>query len=751
MNLDHVLPTFIAEAGELLDSMEQSLLSLNQAPATPELVNEIFRAAHTIKGSAGIFGFDPIVSFTHVAETVLDHARAGRVTFDTDLVDLLLHCGDHIRRLVETIAENRGEASPELLAEGEPLLQKLATYTPSAGAAPVPAPAPAPVVVEAEAEDPATLSGGADDAWLIALRCNRDLLRGGTSPLSLIRYLRKLGTITEIITSWKDMPDIDSMDPESCYLDFDIALRSEVSKEDIQAVFEFVEDECTVDILKPRSRISEYMRLIEEMPDTEARLGDMLVRCGVVTASELDDALSAQLESGVARLGEILIDRRIVHPEVIAAAIQKQERIKAARQRVAQAKANELAAAAERLERPADGGTVRVDADKLDRLINLVGELITATASANLIARKAQNTELQESTANLTGLVEEVRDSALQLRMVRIGATFNRFQRVVHEVSRELGKDIVLKVSGEDAELDKTVVEKLTDPLTHLVRNAMDHGIEPASVRKQKGKPERGTVSLNAFHDSGSIVIEVSDDGGGLRRDRILAKAHERGLVDPSQTLDDAEIFNLIFEPGFSTAEKVTNLSGRGVGMDVVKRNITALRGTISLRSEESIGTTMTVRLPLTLAIIDGFLVRLGKAHYVVPLDQVDECVEVEAVPGRDYMNLRGEVLPLLSLRRVFDLPGRDGQRLFAVVVRQTGRKVGLVVDELLGEFQTVIKPLGKVFQQLRGISGSTILGSGEIALILDTPALIEQARHQPMAVNLQQAPAVDHGNNLSY
>jgi len=746
MNLDHILPTFIAESGELLEGMEQTLLSLSHEPATPETINDIFRAAHTIKGSAGIFGFDSIVAFTHVMESVLDRAREGRVQFDPALVDLLLKCGDHIRRLVEAVQSNQGSADPALIAAGDPLCEALCKYCPdlvlhkskSAPAAPAPTPA------KATAATPQ--SNGADDAWLISLHCREDLLRNGTSPLSLIRYLRELGTITEVMTSLEDLPDFEEMDPESCYLHFEIALRSDKEREDIESVFEFVEDECTITILEPRSRITDYLRLIEELPDTEVRLGEMLVRCGTVTAEELDAALAAQLETGVQRLGDILVDRGLVHPDVVGAAVEKQNRIKAALKRMASTRDS---AAAERLEKTAtDGGTVRVDASKLDRLINLVGELITATAGANLTARLAQNPELVESTANLSELVEEVRDSALQLRMVRIGATFNRFQRVVHEVSRELGKDIVLKISGEDAELDKTVVEKLTDPLTHLVRNAMDHGIEAASVRKQNGKPERGTVSLNAFHDSGNIVIEVSDDGGGLRRERILAKAIERGLVDASQKIEDKDIFNLIFEPGFSTAEKVTNLSGRGVGMDVVKRNITALRGSISLDSSEGVGTTVTVRLPLTLAIIDGFLVGLGKAQYVVPLDQVDECVAVQFEPGTDYMNLRGEILPLLSLRNVFDLAGNDGQRQFAVVVRQGGRKIGLVVDELLGEFQTVIKPLGKMFSQLRGISGSTILGSGDIALILDTPALIEQANqfHRIHHASTQR-PAAAHSS----
>ena len=375
----------------------------------------------------------------------------------------------------------------------------------------------------------------------------------------------------------------------------------------------------------------------------------------------------------------------------------------------------------------AESKSIRVDADKLDQLIDLVGELIIAGASVNTIAHRSQVVELTEATSKLTTLVEEVRDSALQLRMVRIGATFNRFQRVVHDVSRDLGKDITLVIDGEDTELDKTVVEKIGDPLMHLVRNAMDHGIESAERRAAAGKPAQGMLKLNAFHDSGSIVITVQDDGGGLNREKILAKAVERGLAEVGHHMSDEEVYALIFEPGFSTAEKVTNLSGRGVGMDVVKRNITALRGTVGISSTEGVGTKVTVRLPLTLAIIDGFLVGVGKTVYAIPLDMIEECVAYSAEPDHDYTNLRGEVLPFVRIRELFSVAGKPAKGENIVVLKYAGQKAGLVVDTLLGEFQTVIKPLGQMFAQSKCISGSTILGSGDVALILDVPQLMRQ------------------------
>jgi two-component system chemotaxis sensor kinase CheA len=317
---------------------------------------------------------------------------------------------------------------------------------------------------------------------------------------------------------------------------------------------------------------------------------------------------------------------------------------------------------------------------------------------------------------------------------VKIGATFGRFQRVVHDVSRELGKAIALIVEGEDTELDKTVVEKISDPLMHLVRNAMDHGIESAALRAARGKPAQGTLRLNAFHDSGSVVITLQDDGGGLKRDRILAKAIERGMVEAGHHLSDDEVYALIFEPGFSTAEKITNLSGRGVGLDVVKRNITALRGSVSLASEEGVGTTVTVRLPLTLAIIDGFLVGVGKSVYAIPLDMMEECVAYTAEPGHDYTDLRGQVLPFIRLRELFGIRGAPLKGENIVVLKYAGQTAGLVVDTLLGEFQTVIKPLAPIFNQVTCISGSTILGSGDVALILDVPALVRRAMASSVA-----------------
>lgn len=703
MNLDQLIQTFIAESRDLLEAMEHGLL--NVADEGDEAVNAIFRAAHTIKGSAGMFGLDAVVEFTHVAESVLDKVRAGTVPVTDDLVALLLACCDHIGALVDAVEAGALEGNEELKQQGAPLSARLQAYLGESTAAGRKEPQ----------QDAAALPTTAEQ-WHISLRFGRDVLRNGMDPLSFVRYLGQMGEITDIALLDDAMPAAEEFDAESCYLGFEIGLLTVADKAAIDEVFDFVRDDCQIRILPPRTKVSEYVQLIDDLPEQRSLLGEMLVRSGSITAHELEQALAVQSAGGAqaAPLGTILVEQGAVRAPVLEAALSKQKQANEPRQ---------------------ENRSVRVDADKLDRLINLVGELIIAGAGANLIARRAQIPELLECTSTLSGLVEEVRDSALQLRMVKIGATFNRFQRVVHDLSREIGKDIRLELSGEDAELDKTVVEKIGDPLTHLVRNAMDHGIEPADVRAARGKAAQGCVALNAYHDSGSIVIEVSDDGGGLKKDRILAKAVERGLVEPGRALSDKEIFGLIFEPGFSTAEQVTNLSGRGVGMDVVKRNIVALRGSVEIASTEGVGTTVTVRLPLTLAIINGFQVGLGKSVFVIPMDMVEECVEFNDDPTRDYIDLRGQALPFVRLRERFAVDGAPARRQSIVVVRYGGRKAGLVVDSLLGEFQTVIKPLGKVFSGVRFLSGSSILGNGDVALILDMAALLSGVEDDIAAV----------------
>ena len=684
MNMDEVLPTFIAESEEVLRDLESGLLTCSQGQADAETINLIFRAVHTLKGSAGLFGLDGIVAFVHGAETTLDQVRQGHIPMDPVLVSVLLRCKDHIEFLLETISAGPGSPAFDAThtggAELSAALHELAGGS-AAVAPPAKSAAPHPVSTE-------------PNQWHISVRFGPEVLTAGMDPISFLRYLGSFGQLRHVALISAGLPAAAEMNPEHCYVGFEMAFRTTAGREKIESAFEFVKEDCTLRLLPPGSSPGDHLALLQEAGVERAAIRDILGKCTGLSGSELERLLQPQVP----------VASPVASPSLPAAASGKSAS-------------------------PAvENRTVRVAAQKLDSLITHIGELITAAASANLTARRSGNAELQESTSRVSALIEQVREGALQLRMVKIGATFSRFQRVVHDVSAELGKQIQLVVSGEDAELDKTVVEQIADPLTHLVRNAIDHGIESAGLRAERGKALVGTIKLNAFHDSGSIVIEVSDDGGGLKRDRILAKAQERGLVESGRALTDSEIFNLIFEPGFSTAETVTSLSGRGVGMDVVKRNITALRGTVNIRSTEGVGTTIAVRLPLTLAIINGFQVAVGNSIFVLPLDSVEECIEFSTANGHHFTSLRGGVLPYIHLRKLFSTSATATRRQSIVVINYAGQRAGLVVDGLLGEFQTVIKPMGKMFRQVECVSGSSILGTGDVALILDVPALVQLA-----------------------
>jgi len=716
LRIDDALSTFFAEAAELLREMETELLACAGGAASADDVNRIFRSAHTLKGSAGLFGFDFIVEFVHEVEAVLDRVRQGKAALDAELASTLLECKDHMDGLVTHAMNGQSALHPSMIERGTRLLRELGTTSPQAAAA---AHSTSEATVASGAaptgsETSSIIDRHAADAqtpgrWHISLRFGSDVLVTGMDPLGFLRYLTTFGSLRGMVVLDELLPDAAAMDAQKCYLGFEFCFESAAAREKIEGAFEFVKDDSTLRLVPPASPPAAYFETLRAAGFDDPRAARILEDCGSLT---------------VAQINTVLLATDAVTRQPVQGAALKASVANAAARHEAQ--------------------TIRVDAAKLDSLISRIGELITATASANLIARRSESRDFEESLTNVSALVEEIREGSLQLRMVRIGGTFNRFRRVVHDVSRELGKEIELQISGEDTELDKTVVEKIADPLTHLVRNAIDHGIEPADVRAARGKRSAGCIKLNAYHDSGTIVIEVSDDGGGLKRDRILAKALERGLIDATHKPTDSEIFNMVFEPGFSTAEKVTNLSGRGVGMDVVRRNITALRGTVSISSEAGIGTKITVRLPLTLAIINGFQISVADSIFVLPLDSIEECVEYSSADGHDYTSLRGDVLPFIRLHGLFGINKPPARRQSIVVVRHAGKRAGIVVDALLGEFQTVIKPLGKIFARVDCVTGSSILGTGEVALILDVPAVIERAIQRSAAwIDSTGAPQV--------
>jgi len=718
------LRTFAEESGELLEAMASHLRALLEGDEDMERLHALFRAAHTIKGAGGMFGLEAVVGFTHLVENLLSRLRDGHQPLTPALLELLMDCRDQMEDLLKEALDDGGAAAdPALAARSDSLGARLQAALGSDGGtvanAEATTPAQPPTVVLAPvADEDVELERVEADTWHLSLRFSPGVLREGMDPISFLRYLESVGRIVHITTLVDNLPEAEVMDPLNCYFGFEIELESERDKDAIEAVFDFVRDDCQLRLLPPHSRIADYIALIQDLPEGQDRLGEMLVAANALTRQELELGLTHQRQlAGQAQvpLGEILIAEGMTHPPVVEAALDRQAQAKG---RPGKDKGNE-------------SQFVRVHAEKLDELINLVGELVIAGAASHLLARGRRDRRAQEAALTVNRLVEQVRDVTLKLRMVEIGETFNRFHRVVRELGRDLGKDIALDITGAETELDKSMVEKLGDPLMHLVRNAIDHGLEPPEQRLAAGKPERGRVRLNAYHDSGGIVIEISDDGRGLDRERILARARERGLIAEDETPADPELYALIFEPGFSTAQTVTSVSGRGVGMDVVKKTIAALRGTVEIDTVLGAGTTIRLRLPLTLAIIEGFLVRVENVPFVLPLESVRECIALSATSATDrrqYVNLRGEVLPYLRLRDLFALGGTPPRRENIVVVRHQGNRVGVVVDQLQGELQTVIKPLGRLFRGMRGLSGSSILGSGEVALILDVATLAEIA-----------------------
>lgn len=667
MESQDVLETFITEVGEHLQAIENVLLVLEENPESTDDLNSLFRSFHTIKGTSEMFGFRHISEFTHTAETTLVRVRSGETPITPGLIEVLLKCRDHIATLMD-ISEDAFLRRIDLQGYGKELQESLVR---EAGAAPSPA-APAavtPVPPKITAPEASVTEKRPSD-WQITLRLKEDVFIHGLDPLPIIRYLKNLGTIRKIVTLYDSIPSAENYNPEKSYLGFEIDFHGTVSRKDIEENFEFLSDDAEIRI--------EGISAVVPSPPPEAK-----------------EAM-----------------------EEIPKEVQPTEGMRIGKKGVAASK------------------NLRVDSERIDHLINLVGELVMSGAQINQIATVEKNTSLAESAYHLGRIISEIRESTLRLRMVPVGGVFTRFNRVVHDLSRNLGKEVMLITMGDETELDKTVIEQISDPLMHLIRNSVDHGIEETATRIEHGKSPTGTITLKAYNEAGDIIIEVVDDGAGLDVEQIHKKAIQNELISPSQSLSKKEIMNLIFEPGLSTAKIVTSISGRGVGLDVVKKNITALNGSVEVESEVGTGTRFRIKLPLTLATIDGFLIRVADTKYVVPLDTIKECIEFERKEDdsgrRNFLNLRGEILPFINLKELFLRAGKGSiatEREYIAVVQQSGKKAGLLVDELLGEMQSVIKPLSVIFGKINGLSGITILGSGEVAFILDVHSLIDLAR----------------------
>jgi len=697
LEMEEIVKVFFEESFEGLDAMESGLLTLD-AQADRETINTIFRAAHSIKGGAGTFGFLEISQFTHSVETLLDEMRNGMRSVTPDAVQVLLQSVDVIREMTQSAQAKRPIVTVGADAlSGELtriLAQKGASTTATGGdrspdpsaatpagmqlAASGAANAATPFVGTQAPVVPIAVPLDSIAGWRITFTPEPTLFQTCNDPLRIFHELTSLGSL-DVSAHVEALPAIESMDPTLCYLSWTLVLRGQVEHARIVEAFDWVE---------AVSKIAYEPLLL--------------------------DAVSGEAPKPAAAPAAVAQPRQSAAAEATALA----------------------AVPATAAKTSGDAGSIRVATEKVDALINLVGELVITQSMLGRFGEKYESADLEALRRGLIQLsrnTRELQESVMQIRMLPIGFSFNRFPRLVHDLSRKLGKKVELKLSGENTELDKTVLEKIGDPLVHLVRNALDHGMEMPEARLAAGKSETGTLELNAFHEGGSIIVEVKDDGAGLNKARILAKARERGLVQPDELLTDEQIYNLIFVAGFSTAEKVSDVSGRGVGMDVVRRNINDLGGHVQIFSSEGRGSTIRIRLPLTLAILEGQVLRVGKEIYVASLVSIIETVQptrdnLSSVAGRsELFKHRDSYLPVIRLHEMFDIEpdSRDIAKGLLVVVEADGRRASILVDELLAQQQVVIKSLETNFQQVPGLAGATIHGDGTVALILDVPGLL--------------------------
>ncbi len=682
IDIGQFVQTFFEESFEGLDIMEAGLLAL-QPGATVDLeqINTIFRAAHSIKGGSGTFGFREVADFTHVMETLLDRMREGRMTITRDAVNTLLESVDCLREMLNAAREK----SPVDAIRVEELRERLSQLL-EARAADAAGDKPATV-----AEPPPTPASG----WRIRFQPYPQLMHSGNDPVRMFRELADLGELSVRADTGR-LPRLAELRPEDCHLAWDLELRGAVPREAVAEVFAWVEGDCDLRI-EP---------LTEESAAPEPTAG----KAADAAVEPAPAAPSPGPGAGDGQQGELLLERR-----------KSEDRRKGDRRATVAV---------------ADSGSIRVGIDKVDAVINLVGELITTQSMLSALGEDfdmSRLDKLHEALDQLDRNTRDLQEHVMRIRMLPVSSVFSRFPRLVHDIGGKLGKQVELRINGEQTELDKTVIEKIGDPLVHLIRNSLDHGLEPPDERRQAGKPETGAITLDAYHKSGSIFIEVGDDGRGLNRDALLRKGLDSGLLKAGEDYSDEQIYDLIFHPGLSTAKQISDVSGRGVGMDVVRRNIQDVGGSIQIASQPGRGTRITICLPLTLAILDGQLVSIGQDCYIIPLLSIIESVQIRAgevnrVAGRgEILRFRGQPLPILRLYELFGAEGAvtDLEKGLLVVVEADGRQVGLFVDDLQGQQQVSIKSLEKNFRRVSGVAGATILGDGRVGLILDISGLI--------------------------
>ena len=687
---------FRQEASELFEILEGALLDLGLRPDDRELVDTAFRALHTIKGSGAMFGFDKVASFTHEFETAFDLVRKGEIKPTENLISVALAAKDYIRALIES-----PETTDSII--GDAILDDLKQFIDPARHI---GHADAPVETVAVAQNRSS-------GWELRLEFDSHILRNGSNPLDLLDDLSKLGPCFAVPLT-DAIPLLDELEPEDCFLKWDVTLHSDCAKAAIDDVFMFVQDEMKL-TLAPFSKVKISEPALS--PEKTARDEPPSLEPANHDSVKHDSAKHDPSRHDLAR-----------HDPANGG---NDQATPSERRRDEPRRADDRAIA-----------TVRVQAERLDELMDRVGELVIAQARLRQLASAGDDLSIKMIAEEIERLAASLRDITMGARMVPIGSLFGRFRRLVHDLSRDLGKPVEFVTVGEDTELDKTMIECLADPLVHLIRNAIDHGIEDTASRTAAGKTEQGRIELVATHSGAQVLVTVSDNGGGLNTARIRAKAEDQGLIAPGAKISDHDVHQFLFHPGFSTAQTVSALSGRGVGMDVVKRTIEAMRGSIDLSTRPGQGTNVTLRLPLTLAIIEGLMIRVGEGRYIIPLSAVEECVELTAADersrGRNFLNIRGDLVPFLRLRDLFGTPGSPDRHQKTIIVSTGETRVGLVADQILGNHQTVIKSLSKLHSDVTMFSGATILGDGKAALIVDVAQLVglAQSRSEKQQIN---------------
>ena len=705
---DEFISIFLSEANEIVEGLENDLVLLEDNKSDEDLLNKIFRSAHTLKSSAGTVGFTTMSELNHVAENLLEKVRSGKLDVTPTMITVLLEFLDTVKIMLQNIIDGKGEADGvnnieslkakiKAIADGNEIDASVQTPTTSSAAPTVKKETSTQAQAIEEPEKKEESSSGSN-VFHISMSFKATIFDNGIDPLMFLNDLRDIGTISNLKIDSSNVPPISALeDPYTCYTQFSLDISTNSTLEQVQNIFLFVID------------------------DNDINISDAKV------SVQKEDKIETQTETQVAE--ETKEEKTI---EETKSQEETKEEIKTEQAKPQTSAAKSQASSSVKVQAPS---TVRVDTRKLDSLMNLIGELVIAQSRIMQLTQSLDiDNGLKEAVSSMDRTSRQIQEEVMNIRMMPVGPIFNQFHRYVRDLNLELNKEVKLVLKGETTEIDKNMLEQLSDPLKHIIRNSMDHGIERTKEERiARGKPEFGTITMSAAHQEGHVVIEVSDDGNGLNKERIYNKAIEKGLLSKDGKYSDAEIYRTIFSPGLSTAEKITDISGRGVGMDVVRANVEKMKGKIEIKSEEGKGSTFIIKLPLTLAIIEGITFALGEQIYIMPLISIIEQMKVKneqikPFEGRGEMiKIRDEYLPLIRLHKVFEIDTHieDIDNGIVVVVEAGYRRCAIFVDELLDQQQVVIKSLDSAFSKHSGISGGTILGDGRIALIIDIQGLV--------------------------